>query len=254
MTIKTMDGELVRTLKDLPEKAGIHRVYWDLHYEALPRPKLRTRPRQHSHVSLGDQGSRLLQAGRSVTPLAPPGTYQIQLRAGDELLSQSLQGVKDPNTAGTLQEIEEQTRVVRDLREMLQRGARVIEEIEVSRKQLDDLVSRLAGVSDTGEIEEGVLKLRRELEDLEGRFFDLRLTGARQDTLWWPRKLYSKMTLLLDVIQKADFRPTDQQLEVCELYKRQLEGIQQVWGRLRSERIADLNRRLDRRGLGLVGK
>ena len=136
----------------------------------------------------------------------------------------------------------------------IQRATRVIEEIEVTRKQLDDLLSRLAEEGQTGEMQEAILSVGRKLRDLEGQFFDVRLTGARQDILWWPRKLYSKMTILLGVIQQSDFRPTDQQLEVYELYKTQLEGIEGERDRLRSEEIADLNRRLNRRGLAVLGK
>ena len=254
MTVKAPNGELVRTVKDLPGEPGINRIYWDLQYDALPRPKLRTRPRQHSHVSLEDKGHRLLRAGRSVAPLVHPGTFEIQLRAGEQVFTQSLEVVKDPNSAASLQDIELQTRVVLDLRDMLQRGTRVIEEIEVARKQLDDLLGRLAEERKTAEIQKEILSVSRKLCDLEDAFFDLRLTGPRQDKLWWPRKLYSKMTILLDVIQKADFRPTDQQLQVYELYKTQLEGFQEEWGRLRSEEIVGLNRHLNRRGLAVVGK
>ena len=124
------------------------------------------------------------------------------------------------------------------------------EEIEVTRKQLDDLLSRLAEKSQTGEMQEAILSLGQELRDVEGHFFDLRLTGPPQDILWWPRRLYSKMTILLRVIQQSDFRPTDQQLQVYELYKTELESVQEEWGRLRLEGIADLNRR----GLAVLGK
>ena len=254
MTIETADGERIRTLKDLPAEAGINRTYWDLRYQALPRPKLRTRPRQHSHVSLGEKGYRLLRAGRSVAPLVPPGTYKIQLRAGDKLYSRTLEIVKDPNSAASLDDIELQTTLALDLRELLKTATRVIEEIELTRKQLEDVSSRLSEVSDAAEIEKEALRLSRGLQDVEDQFFDLRLTGARQDVLWWPRKLYSKMTILLDVIQKADFRPTDQQSRVYELYKSQLKSIQSAWDRLRSEEIADLNRRLDHQGLEGLGK
>ena len=254
MTIETADGERIRTLKDSPAKAGINRVYWDLRYEPLSRPKLRTRPRQHSHVSLGDQGYRLLREGRSVAPLVPPGTYEIQLRTGEQVFTRSLEVVKDPNSAGSLEDLEQQNKVVLDLREMLETATREIEEIEMTRKQLGDLLIRLAEESQAGEMQKAILRLGQELRDVEGHFFDLRLTGARQDILWWPRKLYSKMTILLSVIQQSDFRPTDQQLEVYELYKTQLKGIEGEWDRLRSEEIADLNRRLNRRGLAVLGK
>ena len=254
MTIETADGERIRTLKDSPAKAGINRVYWDLRYEPLSRPKLRTRPRQHSHVSLGDQGYRLLREGRSVAPLVPPGTYEIQLRTGEQVFTRSLEVVKDPNSAGSLEDLEQQNKVVLDLREMLETATREIEEIEMTRKQLGDLLIRLAEESQAGEMQKAILRLGQELRDVEGHCFDLRLTGARQDILWWPRKLYSKMTILLSVIQQSDFRPTDQQLEVYELYKTQLEGIEGEWDRLRLEEIADLNRRLNRRGLAVLGK
>lgn len=85
-----------------------------------------------------------------------------------------------------------------------------------------------------------------------GHFFDLRLTGgsARQDSLRWPRRLYSKLTSLFGYIAQSDFPPTDQQLEVFGLYREQLAEHRKTLQDLREGEIADFNAALRQAGFG----
>ncbi len=257
ITIHDSAGALVRKLgggsdgegKALSKKKGIHRVHWDLRYEPTSVPKLRTPPRQHSHVPLGEKGWRPLSEGRRYAPLAPPGNYTVKLQLGDLELEQRLQVVKDPNSSGTLDDIAAQTKVLLDLHSAIKRSVEMIEGIEWIRRQLLDLREVLEGRPDSEGIIERARKLDDDLQELENEFFDLRLTNARQDSLWWGRKLYSKMLSLAGYIDQLDAPPTNQQLEVCRLYKSRLADHEVRYGELQRD-VGEFNTYLAEQGIG----
>jgi len=59
------------------------------------------------------------------------------------------------------------------------------------------------------------------LIDIEAFFFSMELTGSG-DGLRWPDKFYVKLRFLANDIGKSDFAPTRQQLEVHEIFSKQL--------------------------------
>ena len=100
------------------------------------------------------------------------------------------------------------------------------------------------------EIREAGGILEEELIELETRLFDVRLTGgsARQDTLRWARRLYSRLTSLAGYITGTDDRPTDQAREVYEMLGSELGDYQRQMVAIRED-VATFNRLLDDRGL-----
>ncbi len=257
LEVRDSQGTLVRTLsskKDedagdnraaLKKSAGLNRVYWDLRMERSRMVKLRTKPLEASKTPLPEKGWRPLTEASRVAPLAAPGSYQLTLIVGDRRLSASLEVRKDPNSAGTSEDLANQVRRLVEIRQEQSRVADLINEIEWTRRQLLDLKSLLQDRKPQGheEVVESADAIGQELIELEGRFFDLRLTGgnAGQDSLRWPRRLYSKLASLARYIGGSDFAPTDQQIEVHEDYKRQLADASQAMDRLRS-RVAEFNR------------
>ena len=200
--------------------------------------------------------------------LAPPGVYTVRLERGDpaapEVLgSHSLQVIRDPRSAGTAAELAEQQDVLASLWQEVDRAARWINEIEWLRRQLQDQRARLSALIEEAEeaenrdeeaanlrsLVDGSEQLEEQLMDFEGNFFDLRLTGAGQDSLRWKRLLYSRMTYLAWGIAKTDHRPTDAQREVYDLYRGQMEAHGERWQGLRQE-VHDFNGRLTAAGLG----
>ena len=241
VTILDSQGETVRELSDVPAGPGINRVYWDLRYEAAAQPELRTKPNEHSHIEIPPDGWRPLEEARRVAPLGPPGTYTVKLQVGDQEWTEEIEVLKDPNSTGTEADIARQLELVMDLREMVDSAVEIINDIEWARKQIQDLLARLDGREDIDDIEESGRALDEKLQELEGNFFDLRLTGSGQDTLRWRRRLYADLTSLMRQINQSDFRPTDQQGDVYLLLKEELAEHSEAMDELRGGEISEFN-------------
>ena len=247
------NGLPVRFLNTGPLRSGINRMYWDLREVSSNTPKLRTSPSEHSHVELSEDEWRSLGEGGRVTPLAPPGTYTVTLRAAGLDLVQPLVLLKDPNSGGSESEIEEQLTMVREIRESVDSVVALIDEIEWIRAQTQLVRERNADHAAAEEIRETGGTLEAELIELEMRLFDVRLTGgsARQDTLRWARRLYARLTSLAGYITGTDDRPTDQAREVFEMLRSELGDYQRQMVAIRED-VATFNRLLDDRGIAPI--
>ncbi|MEE8525731.1 MAG: sialidase [Thermoanaerobaculia bacterium] len=251
MSIRDTDGAVVRTLDDVPSEAGLHRVYWDLRYDETDEVKLRTKPLENPHVPIPDEGWRPLRDGRRIAVLAPPGTYTVQLEVGDLTFIEKLRVLKDPASASSEEELLAQLEAVFELRDMQNRAAAIINEIEWARKQLGDLEARLKDLGRGEEVGAAIHELEAELMELEGHFFGLRLTDARQDTLRWKRLLYARIAHLAASLSRADFAPTDQQLELLQELREELHGHRRRFEELRGD-VTAFNELLREKGIGTV--
>jgi Skp family chaperone for outer membrane proteins len=81
------------------------------------------------------------------------------------------------------------------------------------------------------------------LAEFENQLSDLRLTGSGQDNLRWPRRYYAKFVNLISLIESSDFRPTDQQVEVYEMYQEAYQRLQEEMQELRGD-LKSLNQAL----------
>ena len=227
LVVKNAQGELVRTLEGTKE-AGINRLWWDLRYEPSKEIRLRTKPLYAPYVEMGPEGFRAYQSfGGSIRILAPPGTYTVTLRVGDEELTESLQVLQDPSSEGTLGDIDTQVTRLLTLRENMNTVVEMINRVEWTRKQLYDLRE----VHQANERVHGAIdELDKKLIDVEENLHQMRMTGRGQDALRWPAGLVFKLSHLADGMSTADFPPTPQQIAVHEGYQ---------------IRIAELSSRLD---------
>jgi hypothetical protein len=198
-----------------------------------------------------DKGWRPLVEGQRVAVLAAPGTYSVKLTVGETELTQELTVRKDPHSAGSDAEVTAQVETLLQIRENINAVVKMVNEIEWMRKQIYDLDDMLAEKEDAEEILEAGKALDEKLKALEGRFFDLRLSGgtARQDTLRWRRRLYSKLTSLAGYIGGSDFPPTTQHMEVLSNYRELFADSQREFDRLRDEDITAFNQLLQDKGL-----
>ena len=251
LEILDVGGEVVRDLGSVPSGSGLHRVYWDLRYEASETPRMRTKVLEHSHVPIGEDQWRPAGERGTVSPLAPPGAYSVRLSIGEEVLTQPLTILKDPNSTGSESDIRAQTEVILQLRDEANAVVDLINEAEVLRAQLLDLGDRIRGMDGAEEITDAAAVLDQTLVDLEMGLTDLRLSGgtAGQDALRWPRQLYAKITSLAGYIGGSDFPPTTQQLEVHRRYQGLLREAQTEMETIRNGGLAALNRLLVERGV-----
>ncbi|MEE9563198.1 MAG: sialidase [Thermoanaerobaculia bacterium] len=244
-------GEVVYAFDKVKKEAGLHRAHWNLRYEKTPEVKLRTKPVEDPHLRMPDKNWRPLSDGRQFSLLAPPGTYSVRLTVGDQIQTRDLVVVQDPNSKATASDLRSQMEVLFDLRQMQTEAARIINEIEWLRRQIYELQARLKDTDLEGaeELITAGTELDDKLKELEGEFFDLRLTGARQDHLRWLRLLYGRIAYLTRAIAGSDFAPTSQQREVYELLKTSLAEQQQRLSELKKTELASFDQLLDDNGV-----
>jgi photosystem II stability/assembly factor-like uncharacterized protein len=255
LVILDAKGDTVRTL-DATRHHGLNRVDWDLRYAHVRAAHLRTPPPGKSWVTLPERGWRPIVAWdldlSQNGPLAPPGAYSVRLVAGQTTLTQPLTVLKDPNTTGTAQDIQQQADLALALRSEMDSVVGLINRIEWLRKQLEDLGTQLAdsATAKDDSVAKALAKsghaLEAKLIAVEGDLFDVHLTGAREDAFRNPTQLYGRLSALLsDVAENgADFPPTSQQQQVNDLLKQRLAAAATAFANLLQNDVAPFRSQL----------
>ncbi len=217
-------GQTVRTL-DGSKRAGINRVTWDLRYDPSKPLRLRTSPAYAPELTVGPEGWRPAPEGGQMSVLSAPGTYTVKLAAGGQELTQPLVVRKDPNSAGTENDVQTQVATLLDLRKDLEGVVDMVNQIEVVRKQLADITTVLQGDPSASAVKQAADQLERKLTDVEDHLIQRKFTGQGQDTTRWPAKLVSKLNYLGNGIAGSDHAPTTQAREVHQEFKKQIATI-----------------------------
>ncbi len=212
-------------------KPGINRVWWNLSYQQLVLPSLRTRPRDKDWVKLDSVGKRAmviydLDIGPGLEPpLVPPGTYTVELISGGKTFKQKLVVLKDPNTKGSIDDIKKQNVLAMKLYQSLKTCFKLIDEMGTLRSKLIFIVDS-SNDSKTKKLQ--ATKMENELWLLEGKVHDIWQTGARQDVFRNPAQLLERFLAVSKESTaggSADFPPTDQDNEVYEQLNNQLQQV-----------------------------
>ncbi len=231
-------GETIREL-EASGSAGLQRVWWDLRHEKSREAKLRTPLPEHDWVPLGEEGWRRLRTWDLDLfpgyrgPLAVPGMYTVRLLVGDDVtpipLEVPLELRKDPHSTGIQADIEAQAALSLEIRDQLNEVVDMIDELEWTRKELLDLVERYGEREGMTAIVSNAEELSTYAVSVEGKLFDVNLTGAREDAFRAPMKLYGRLGALGNDLghDSADLRPTDQQLEVHAILTQRLDEVRE---------------------------
>ncbi|NJD18510.1 MAG: glycosyl hydrolase, partial [Gemmatimonadetes bacterium] len=252
-------GTVVRRLSQ-QGTPGLNRIQWDLRHESPEAPRLRTPPPDMPWIAMEEDGTRRLRTwdlditGGQVGPLVVPGTYTARVRVAGKALETAVEVLKDPRSTGTLDDIRAQVALSLLLRDDLGEITSMIERLEWIREQVEDLRDLTRVEADAAAVAEAAAAFRRKLLEVEGRLFDLNLSGAREDALRSPMQLYGRMSALGSDLGAfgADFAPTRQQNEVYRLLKDRLTETQRLMRRLLDEDLPALNEQLRARGVPII--
>ena len=264
LTILDAAGEKVRSLRGT-NRTGVNRVYWDLRYEPTLEVRLRTTPEENPHVweekrFRGKQHRGVFYYGIWDTkkgPLVPPGTYTVKLTVnGKELPPQSLVVKKDPNSAGTGDDVAVSTELSMAIYRDTNSVVRMVNQIEWTRKQLEELRAMLkAGKAVAADLE-AASALERSARAVEDRLLQRTLAEADEKSFRGPLQLYLKLLWLqaevgaggADVSGNADFAPTRSEVEVYELLAQTLEDVRKGFDDLYETKIPAFNEAMKARG------
>ena len=240
-SIQNEKGKEIRKIVPKKVSTGLNRVMWDLRYERTITPKLRVDPDGVDWVKYNKDGWRQLRtwdldvnAGK-LGPLAVPGKYKAVLKINEKEFIKTFEVLKDPNTAGSLKDIKQQFEFLITLRETINKNVELINKIEELRYSLQN------DYNDNPMKKSEAKKMDRRLYEIESHLFDVKLTGAREDAFRNPNKLYGRLAALGSDLTRfgADFKPTNQQVEVFELLSNRLQKQEQNFNLIMDDNFWD---------------
>ena len=239
--ITNQKNEPVKTIKEKAKK-GINRLWWDFSNEETSDIVFRTKPLYADWFTLDKNKERADQSLYSFSIMSPPGTYNITLKSGENSMTKTLKVMKDPNSEGTVEDINLQNELVTKIYADLNTTISHINSIEVIRRQLLDLKAMLKNSSSKKEFVQMVDKLENQFLGIEKQLIQLKITGTGQDGVRYQKMLVEKLRYLAANIQISDFKPADSYLEVYEVLKGRLNSIAQKFEKLKTD---DLSNTLD---------
>lgn len=194
----------VRRLPRVPNKAGLNRFAWNLRYpDAVGFSNL------------------IMWAANTTGPVAPPGTYSVRMRVGDDVQTYPLEIRKDPRSSATLADLQEQFRMLIAIRDKTSEANNAVRMVRNMRWQVDDRTGKLTG------------SRREQFDRLAGTMMDsLALpenavyqtkNQSNQDPLNFPIRLNNQIAALAGVVGSGEFPPTQQSRDAFDRLSRELQ-------------------------------
>jgi len=259
VTIEIFDenGERVRTLQGTAQK-GINRIVWNLRHEPLKQIELRTTPDFHPHVweekrFRGRDTRPVLHWG--IQPpqagvLAVPGIYTIKLKVEGKEFSEKLEVLKDPHSAGTVEDIKETVQLWKEVANEINTVVDMINRIEWVRKQIEDKIKILKADQKAEQVLRALTELDKKIMVVEDKLLQRQLHASDPKSYRAEMQLYSKLVWFSgeigtgagDIRNSDDYPPTDQQYEVHRLLKERLEKVKAEYEVLFNQDIPSFNK------------
>lgn len=239
LRVEGADGAPVTTLQGTTHE-GINRVWWDFR-GAGPQPILyRTKPLFADWFPLPEVAR---SSGGGAGPREPPGTYTVVLLVdGDEVGRQPLTVLRDPNSAGSLDDILAQRALLDEIIADRNRVTGLVNRIELLRRQILDLRPLLEVREDATEALAAGEVLDAALIEVESQLVQLRNTGP--DGARWPSMIAGRLSYLQGAVETADFPPTDQHAEVARILSDQIDEVEVRLEAVEADELAAFNRLL----------
>ena len=223
------DSEEEEVTRFAPARKGLNRFVWDMHYENA------TRSTEDS--PLRDKYESLMKSRPGTNgPLAVPGTYQVQLKVGDLVQSESFEILPDPRLQTTQADFEAQFDLSHKVRDKLSETNAGIDRLRRIQREALETSRRAKTAEAIGEGERkpiagAVRDLNEKLEGIEAELTQFKQEGA-SDMLRHPVKLDSLVGGLITTISLGDAAPTTAMHELFDhlsaLVDEQLSQLQAV--------------------------
>ncbi len=174
-------------------------------------------------------------------PFAPPGTYQVQLKVGDQSYSETFQIFKDPHIGSTQEDLQGQFELLLAIRDRVSEAHKAVNAIRDMRKQADDWIRRAQGQDVHEAIEASSESLKKKLSAIEEELIQVKAKD-QLDVMDYPVQLSAKFMTLAGVVASADAAPTRQARQVFEELSARLDGLLQQLREAIDTDVAALNK------------
>ncbi|HEY3380419.1 MAG TPA: hypothetical protein VGK32_01550 [Vicinamibacterales bacterium] len=237
LDILDAQGAVLRTLQPVVQP-GLNRVRWDLRYEGPRLVALRATPPENAH--LFDEPRFRGKDTRPVThwgledagggPTVVPGTYSVRLTVEGRSFTEPLEILKDPKIPGSDADLAASLKLQLRIREAISESADMINEIEILRRELEEVQRGLRARKGQDEAATLVATMTEKLIAVEDRLIE---PAARlSDDKYFVQAYRVYMNLLWlngevgpgagDVAGGANFHPTDTSVAVLDTIEKEL--------------------------------
>jgi len=190
----------------LTTDVGLNRFVWNLRYQDAVRfPGM------------------ILWAGDLRGPRVLPGMYQVRLIVDGKTLSENFEVKPDPRLTATSGDYAKQLELGLKIRDKVTETHNAIIQIRDVRKQVDDLLKRIAGQPVFKVINDSALALKKNLNAVEESLYQTK-NQSSQDPLNYPIRLNNKLAALAGVVSSADAAPTEQSYVLYDELVVQIDG------------------------------
>jgi len=177
---------------------GLNRFVWDLRYAESTRfPGM------------------ILWSGEMRGPRVVPGMYQVKLTVDGTTMTENFEVKADPRLTTSPGDFARQLEFGLKIRDKVTETHNAIIQIRDVRKQVDDLLKRVAGQPSYKVINDAATALKKNLASVEESLYQTK-NQSSQDPLNFPIRLNNKLAALAGVVQSADAAPTDQSYAVYD--------------------------------------
>jgi hypothetical protein len=255
MEILDSAGQVIRTQSFQGSRAGLNRISWNLLYEPAKMVEIRTTPQENPHIwdepDFSGRETRPVMhwgiSGTTAQPIAAPGKYAVRVTIDGKTMTQPFDILKDPAIAASDADLVESTKMQVRIRDDITITSGVVNLMEITRKQLQDLLK----------VNQGKDELERPLMALEKKIFDIELNlvtrqDLRSDDKYFVDAYKVYMNLLWlggavglgagDEAGSADYKPRDVAYDILADLEKQLEGAKAAYGAIVDRDIPAFNK------------
>jgi len=202
---------------------GLNRFVWDLRYQDAVRfPGI------------------ILWAGDLRGPRVAPGRYQVRLTVDGKTTTESFEVKPDPRLTTTASDYAKQLELSLRIRDKLTETHNAIIQIRDVRKQVDDLLKRVAGQPGFKVINDVASALKKNLTAVEESLYQTK-NQSSQDPLNFPVRLNNKLAALAGVVSSADTAPTEQSYVVYDELVVQIDAQLARWAQIMKTEVPAFN-------------
>ena len=208
---------------NVPMEVGLNRFVWDTrHAEAVRFPGM------------------ILWAGGVSGPKMAPGTYQVKLTVDGKSLTQNFEIKADPRVSTTPADYAKQLELGLRIRDKLSETHNAIIQIREVRRQVEDLLKRVAGQPSFKVVNDAGTALNRNLTAVEEMLYQTK-NQSNQDPLNYPIRLNNKLAALGGVVGSAEAAPTAQSYAVYDELVAQIDAELQKLGQIMKTEVPAFN-------------
>ncbi len=222
----------LRPPKKLAADPGMHRFFWDMHYDPVPGE-----PPQYPIAAVYRN-----TAPAPTSPWAMPGKYRVVLTVGGKSYEQPLTVVMDPRVKTSNADLLEQFKLSKQLYDEWLK----LDSMSVSLRRVRQQIIELQTKAPAGELKVHINALAEKLQALSPPGGPGGGAGVGPRTL---AGASGRVRTLFNVIQNVDVAPTSQVVAAVPDVLADARAVQENWEAIKSQDIAALNGELRTAGL-----